>query len=60
MFFLCALVLFAGAQADCAQTPRRGLFVTVVQEPAVLSSREEVEKLIDFAVKARIGTVIRI
>jgi uncharacterized lipoprotein YddW (UPF0748 family) len=31
------------------------LFVTVVQEPAVLSSREEAEKLVDFAVKARVG-----
>jgi uncharacterized lipoprotein YddW (UPF0748 family) len=59
LFFLCSLVSlaltsFAAGQADGAQTSRRGLFVTVVQEPVILSSREEVEKLVDFAVKARV------
>lgn len=53
LFSLCSLVLFYG-QADGAQSPRLGLFVTVVQDPVVISSREEAEKLIEFAVKARV------
>ena len=36
------------AQGSC------GLFVTVIQSPQVLSSREEITKLIDFSKKARI------
>lgn len=34
--------------------PRRGLFVSVIQNPPTLSSREEITKLIEFAKKAEI------
>ena len=34
--------------------PRRGLFVSLIQDPPVLSSREEILKLVDFSKQARI------
>ena len=39
------------------QPLRRGLFVTVIQNPPVLSSREEISKLIHFAKDAGIDTL---
>ena len=50
---LCLLALFP-AQARSAEIPRRGLFVSLIQEPPVLSSREEIRNLIDFAKKTNI------
>jgi len=38
-------------------SPHRGLFVTVLQDSPVLSSREEINRLIDFAKKAKIRTL---
>lgn len=50
---LCAIFLFYSPVAAKDFT-RRGLFVSLIQEPAVLSSRSEIIKLIDFAEKAQI------
>lgn len=52
-FFLCISFAFTN-QATCLETAQRGLFVTVLQEPQVLSSKKEILRLIDFAKKARI------
>jgi uncharacterized lipoprotein YddW (UPF0748 family) len=41
------------ARSDAA--PRRGLFVSLIQDPPVLTSRREIVKLIDFAKKARVS-----
>ena len=54
--FLCTLLAFPDT-AKCAEPLRRGLFVTVVQEPPVLSSRKDIDKLIDFAKRCRIKTL---
>ena len=45
-------MLFAAAQ--CAQPPSRALFISVIQNPPVLSSREDIIKLIEFAKQARV------
>ena len=51
-------MLFVSPQpARCEEPMRRGLFVTTIQEPAVLSSRKEIGRLISFAKKARIKTL---
>ncbi len=51
---LCLLLIFP-RHVNCEEESLRlGLFVTVLQEPTVLSSREEIARLIDFATKARI------
>jgi uncharacterized lipoprotein YddW (UPF0748 family) len=52
-FVLCALFAFPHS-ARCEGQLHRALFVTVIQEPSVLSSREEITKLVDFAKRARI------
>ncbi|MFA5259620.1 MAG: family 10 glycosylhydrolase [Candidatus Omnitrophota bacterium] len=46
LFFQCPLI--------SKEQNRRGLFVTVIQDPQVLFSRQEIVKLIDFSRKARI------
>ena len=43
-----ALVLFSPA-GHAREMPGRGLFVTVIQNPPVLSSRAQIEGLVDFA-----------
>ena len=53
-FILCATTLMP-LPAQCARAHNRGLFVTVVQEPPVLSSREDIDKLIEFCTKAHIN-----
>ena len=53
-FFLCVSFVFTN-QASCREAAQRGLFVTVLQEPQVLSSRAEILKLIDFAKKTHIN-----
>ena len=40
--------------AYCSQPPSRALFVSVIQDPPVLLSRDKLDKLIDFASQARI------
>jgi len=52
-FLLCISFAFTN-QASCREAAQRGLFVTVLQEPQVLSSRKEILRLIDFAKKAHI------
>ena len=54
LYIFCLLFLFP-RPAECGEAMRRGLFVTVVQEPTVLSSRKDISRLIDFAKKAHIG-----
>jgi uncharacterized lipoprotein YddW (UPF0748 family) len=39
----------------CAEPLRRGLFVSVIQDPPVLSSRRAMEELLDFAGRSRIN-----
>jgi len=50
---LCLLFIFP-VPAKCEEPLRRGLFVSVVHDPQVLSSREEITKLIEFAKEAKI------
>lgn len=52
---LLSIAVFIPAQAKCETTERRGLFVSVIQEPWVLASRNDIEKLVDYAKKARIN-----
>ncbi|MCX5677690.1 MAG: family 10 glycosylhydrolase [Candidatus Omnitrophica bacterium] len=53
---LCALFTFSSL-AECEDDFRRGLFVSVIQDPPVLSSRRDIGKLIVFARSARIKTL---
>jgi uncharacterized lipoprotein YddW (UPF0748 family) len=55
LFFIFCILVSAAQPAQCAQAHNRGLFVTVVQEPPVLSSREDIDKLISFCEKTRIS-----
>lgn len=55
-FVLCALLL-CPCPARGKDTFQRCLFVTVLQDPPVLSSRQEIERLIDFAKRARIDVL---
>ena len=50
---LCLPTVFT-QPAQCSEGTRRGLFVSMIQEPAVLSNREDIAGLIDFAGKGRI------
>ena len=53
LYFLCLLFIFL-PPVKSQPLLQRGLFVSVIQDPPVLSSREEIEKLIHFTKKARI------
>lgn len=55
-YILCTLFIFLifSRAASCDELLRRGLFVSVIQEPEVLSNRKEISKLIEFSKKARI------
>ncbi|MCK9615382.1 MAG: family 10 glycosylhydrolase [Candidatus Omnitrophica bacterium] len=53
VFCLCFLCI-SFSEKNCEAAAERGLFVTVLQEPQVLSSRKEILRLIDFAKKAHI------
>jgi len=48
--------LFFPALAKCQENApgRRALFVSVIQDPPVLSSRQDIKKLVDFAKRARV------
>jgi uncharacterized lipoprotein YddW (UPF0748 family) len=50
---LCALLIFSSS-AECEDGFRRGLFVSVIQDPPVLSSRRDIGKLIAFARDTRL------
>ena len=54
LFYILCMLFILPYQARCEEPSGRGLFVSVIQEPPVLSSREQIENLIDFAKKARI------
>jgi len=53
---LVGILLFCPASGKCLESPegRRGLFVSVIQDPPVLSSRAGILRLVDFAKKARV------
>jgi len=53
VFYLCFLCIFF-SEKNCEAASERGIFVTVLQEPQVLSSRREIMRLVDFAKKAQI------
>jgi uncharacterized lipoprotein YddW (UPF0748 family) len=53
--FLILQIVFSPASSFASASPRRGLFVSVIQDPPVLSNRADMERLLDFAVKARIN-----
>ncbi len=54
--FLILLFLFPNPLSS-QEISSRGLFVTVIQDPPVLGSRQEILKLVDFARKAHIQTL---
>ncbi len=54
LFFTLAL---SPIDVSARELPARGLFVSVIQEPSVLSSRARIEELIEFAKKAQIDTL---
>jgi uncharacterized lipoprotein YddW (UPF0748 family) len=53
IFILCSLVIFQ-TPARCQTPPHRGLFVSLIQNPPTLSSREAIVKLVEFAKKAKV------
>lgn len=57
IFYILLAAIFSLSVASGAELPARGLLVSVIQEPFVLSNREDIAKLVDFAVKARIKTL---
>jgi uncharacterized lipoprotein YddW (UPF0748 family) len=54
--FLC-LVLILPSLAQAEQSSSCGLFVSLIQDPSVLSSRQEIIELIDFAKGSRINVL---
>lgn len=54
LFYIIGITFLFQSTAQGREVPRRGLFVTVIQDTPVLSSRKEITKLIDFAKKAHI------
>ena len=55
LFFILCIPLLFQVPAKGEESIRRGLFVTVLQDPPVLSSREEIANLVDFAKKKELG-----
>lgn len=51
--FLLYLLLIFPVSSDCHASLNRGLFVSVIQQPPVLSSRQAIDGLIDFAKKSQ-------
>lgn len=58
-FLICLLLILFRSEGTAQETqhPPRGLFVSVVQNPHVLSSRKEIARLIRFAKEAGIQTL---
>lgn len=55
LFILVFAVCANFAQAENVQ--KRGMFVSVIEDPLVLSSREEISKLVSFAKKTNVDTL---
>jgi len=53
---LCLFFLFPAA-AECREPVRRSLFVSVIQQPPVLESRDAIRELIAYSKKARVDTL---
>ena len=56
-FFILIAALLVSGSAGSAENSRRGLFVSMIEEPPVLSSRQKIDELIDFSKKAGIDTL---
>ena len=54
LFYLLSIIFLFQYPAQSKKIPRHGLFITVMQDTPVLTSREEIKKLIDFAKKEQI------
>ncbi len=54
MFNVIVLLLFFTLPSMAGEPPSRGMFVTVIQDPPVLYSRENIDKLITYAKEARV------
>ncbi|MFA6320615.1 MAG: family 10 glycosylhydrolase [Candidatus Omnitrophota bacterium] len=52
--FVLVMLLALPCPVECGESTRRGLFVSMIQDPVVLSSRSDIKKLIDFAKKAKV------
>lgn len=57
IFPVILVVLLLCGSLSGEEPPRRGLFVTVIQDIPVLSGRDEITKLVSFAKSARIDTL---
>ncbi len=55
LFCVMCMIFLPAHRSECNEAERRCLFVSVIQDPPVLSSRVDIEKLIDFAKSARIN-----
>ncbi|MEI8175658.1 MAG: family 10 glycosylhydrolase [Candidatus Omnitrophota bacterium] len=53
----CAIILLIPLVTARAEGTQRGLFVSLIQDPPVLTSAAAITKMIDFAKKADIGTL---
>ena len=53
-FFIMVVLLALPCRANCYESARRGLFVSTIQDPPVLSSRNDIKKLVVFAKSARV------
>jgi len=56
LILVSGILLVFSAAAPCGEPPR-ALFVSVIQDPPVFSSREAIVKLVDFAAQAHIKTL---
>ena len=54
LFLALGIVFVFSAVAQCKEPPPRALFVSVIQDPPVFSSRDAIVTLVDFAKQARI------
>jgi uncharacterized lipoprotein YddW (UPF0748 family) len=54
LFLALGILCIFSAAAQCKEPQPRALFVSVIQDPPVLSSRADILKLVDFAKEARI------
>ncbi|NTV29523.1 MAG: family 10 glycosylhydrolase [Candidatus Omnitrophica bacterium] len=53
--FLACLICWSPLQAVSAEPMRRGLFVSVIQDPPVLNGRQSILQLVDYARQANVG-----
>lgn len=57
LLLILGVLLISSPAAQCQQPPSRALFVSVIENSPVLSSRENITKLINFAKQAHINTL---